>query len=92
MEELLWETAEEIDLRVAKQLRNIRKRRSISQEELSIQSGVSYGSIKRFESSGKISFLSLTKLAMALDCVGEISNLFCSVPYRDISEVILENS
>lgn len=91
MEELLWETAEEIDLRVAKQLRNIRKRRNISQEELSIRSGVSYGSIKRFESSGKISFLSLTKLAMALDCVGEISDLFCLVPYRDVTEVISEN-
>ena len=41
LEALLWETAEEIDLRVAKQLRNIRKRRNISQEELSIRSGVS---------------------------------------------------
>ena len=30
-------------------------------------SGVSYGSVKRFEATGKISLLSLTKLAMALD-------------------------
>lgn len=91
MEGLLWETAEEINLRVAKQLRNIRKRKKISQEELSVQSGVSYGSIKRFETYGQISFVSLTKLAMALGCVSEISGLFSSVPYGDIAEVISEN-
>ena len=33
-------------------------------------SGVSYGSIKRFEGSGQISLLSLTKIAMALDTTG----------------------
>lgn len=91
MEEMLWETAEEIDVRVANQLKNIRKRKKISQEKLSMQSGVSYGSIKRFETTGKISFVSLTKLAMALGCASEISNLFRSVPYGDIAEVIAEN-
>ena len=90
MEELQWETAEEMDLRVAKQLRIIRKRKKITQEELSARSGVSFGSVKRFETTGKISFLSLTKLALALDCSMDISNLFTTVPYADISEVIAE--
>ena len=53
-------------------------------------SGVSYGSIKRFETTGMISLLSLTKIAMALDMADELRNIFTSVPYRDIQEVINE--
>ena len=35
MEQLIWETAEELDQKLAQRVRNIRKRRSISQEKLS---------------------------------------------------------
>lgn len=87
---LRWETAEEINMALAERLRKVRKRRRISQEELSKKSGVSYGSIKRFEASGMISLLSLTKLAMALDCADEIRNLFADVQYLSIEEVINE--
>lgn len=89
--EYLWETAEEINRELAKRVRNVRKRRSISQEKLSRMSGVSLGSLKRFESTGQISLLSLTKLAMALGCADEIRNLFGQVPYKNIEEVIREN-
>ena len=90
MEEFIWETAEELDQKLAQRVRNIRKRRSISQEKLASMSGVSYGSIKRFETSGQISLISLTKIAMALDIADDIRNLFTTVPYRDIQEVINE--
>lgn len=90
MEGFIWETAEELDLKLAQRIRNIRKRRSISQEKLASMSGVSYGSVKRFESSGQISLLSLTKIAMALDIADELRNIFSQVPYRDIKEVINE--
>ena len=90
MEKLIWETAEEIDMKLAGRIRGIRKRRSISQKKLSEMSGVSYGSIKRFETTGQISLLSLTKLAFALNEVDEIRNLFPDVPYRSIQEVINE--
>ena len=86
MQQLVWETAEELDQKLAQRVRNIRKRRSISQEKL----GVSYGSIKRFETTGMISLLSLTKIAMALDMADELRDIFTSVPYRDIQEVINE--
>ncbi len=39
-------------------------------------SGVSFGSVKRFEATGKISLLSLTKIAIALECTDEIKNMF----------------
>ena len=90
MEGFIWETAEELDLKLAQRVRNIRKRRSISQETLATMSGVSYGSVKRFESTGQISLLSLTKIAMALDIADELRNIFSQVPYRDIKEVINE--
>ncbi len=90
MEGFIWETAEEQDLKLAQRVRNIRKRRSISQEKLASMSGVSYGSVKRFESTGQISLLSLTKIAMALDIADELRNIFSQVPYRDIKEVINE--
>ena len=76
MEALVWETAEELDMKLAQRVRNIRRRRKISQEELSRMSGVSYGSVKRFEATGKISLLSLTKLAMALDMADEMKYLY----------------
>lgn len=90
MDGFIWETAEELDLKLAQRIRNIRKRRSISQEKLASMSGVSYGSVKRFESTGQISLLSLTKIAMALDIADELRNIFSQVPYRDIKEVINE--
>lgn len=90
MEGFIWDTAEELDLKLAQRVRNIRKRRSISQEKLASMSGVSYGSVKRFESTGQISLLSLTKIAMALDIADELRNVFSQVPYRDIKEVINE--
>lgn len=91
MSALVWETAEELNQKLAERVRNIRRRRSISQQKLADMSGVSYGSIKRFEQTGQISLLSLTRIAMALDIAGELRNLFIEVPYQDIQEVINEN-
>ena len=38
----------------------------------------------------KISLLSLTKIAIALDLADELRNIFTQVPYKDIQEVINE--
>lgn len=90
--EFVWETAEEIDLDLAKRLARIRKRRGLTQEELSKRSNVSFGSIKRFETGGQISLISLTKLAVALDCADEIKALFTNVSYKSIEEVLREQT
>ena len=91
MQNYIWETPEEINLKIADRLKNIRKRRRISQKKLSEMSGVSYGSIKRFETTGQISLLSLTRIATALDVVNELREIFSQVPYKNIQEVINEN-
>ena len=91
MNEYIWETAEELDKKIADRVRLIRKRRSISQEKLAQLSGVSFGSVKRFETTGQISLISLTKIAMALDMAGDLRQIFTEVPYWNIQEVINEN-
>lgn len=91
MQNYIWETPEEINSKIADRLKNIRKRRRISQKKLSEISGVSYGSIKRFETTGQISLLSLTRIATALDVVNELREIFSQVPYKNIQEVINEN-
>jgi len=47
-----------------------------TQKDLVDKSGVSYGSIKRFERFGKISFESLLKIAEALNRLDEFETLF----------------
>ena len=91
MSEFIWETSEELDKKIADRVRQIRKRRSISQQKLAEMSNVSYGSVKRFESTGQISLISLTKIATALGIADDLRNLFTEIPYRNIQEVINES-
>ena len=88
----IWETPEEIDLAIAQRMRSIRKRKHLTQEQLSERSNVSYGSIKRFETTGQISLISLTKLAVALNGTEDLKRLFAEVKYGSIEEVIRERS
>ncbi len=85
-------TPKEIDKLIAERVRNVRKRRKISQKKLSERSGVSLGSVKRFESTGDISLVSLTKIAIALEMEGDLEALFENVPFLSIEEVINERN
>ncbi|MBQ9200207.1 MAG: helix-turn-helix transcriptional regulator [Lachnospiraceae bacterium] len=88
---ILWETPQEINYEISKRVKNIRKRQKISQQKLSEMSNVSYGSIKRFETTGDISLISLTRIAVALGLADDLKNLFTDIPYTNIQEVINEN-
>ena len=77
---------------INRDLARLRKRKKISQKELALRSGVSFGSVKRFEQTGDISLLSLTKIAIALQVEDEMDSLFTSVPYASIEEVIREQN
>ena len=80
-------TPGDINKKIAERIRAIRKRRKISQKELGEKSGVSLGSVKRFEQSGEISLLSLTKIAIALEIDDEMKNLFADVLFQSIEEM-----
>ena len=63
----------------------------ISQKELAGMTGVSFASIRRFETTGQISFESLVKIAISIDMKEDVKNLFNERKvYRTIQDVIDE--
>lgn len=82
----------EINNNIAQKIVRLRKRKKITQKQLAARSGVSLGSLKRFEQSGEISLQSLTKIAIALDVENELEDLFNNVPFASIEEVINEQT
>lgn len=85
---LYQKTWTEINNDIAQKIVRLRKRKKITQKQLAVRSGVSLGSLKRFEQSGEISLQSLTKIAIALDVENELEDLFNNVPFASIEEVI----
>ncbi len=64
-----------------------RKESKISQKELATKSGVSYGSIRRFEGSGEISLSSLLKLANALNSLQDFNELFKNKIIKNLKDL-----
>ena len=60
----------------AEKHRKLRKLKKFSQAQLAERSGVSLGSIKRFEQTGQISFASLLKLAQILGRLKDFEAIF----------------
>jgi len=52
-----------------------RKQLGLTQTDLAARSGVSLGSLKRFERTGQISLESLLKLALVLECLGDFDGV-----------------
>ncbi|MBR3638481.1 MAG: helix-turn-helix transcriptional regulator [Lachnospiraceae bacterium] len=88
MMDFIWDTPTDITLKIARRIKNIRKRRKITQQQLAARSNVSYASLKKFEQTGQISLISLVKIAMELDLTDELNNLFTTPVYKSIDEVI----
>ena len=68
-----------------------RKRRlslNLTQMALAKKSGVSLGSLKRFENTGEISLKNLLLLAICLDATQEFVELFKTPSYNSVDEVI----
>ncbi len=66
----------EVSVIISSSVRAKRLSLNLTQQSLSRSSGVSYAVIKKFELTGKISLESLLKIAMALSCLNEFTNLF----------------
>jgi len=88
MIKLTAKTPGELGLIIANNVRARRKGRSLSMERLAEISGVSYGSIRRFEETGEISLKSLLKIAIVLDCTEEFEQLFERSRPQSIQEII----
>ena len=89
---LYQKTWTEINNDIAQKIVRLRKRKKITQKQLAARSGVSLGSLKRFEQIGGISLQSLTKIAISLDVENELEGLFDNVPFASIEEIINEQT
>ena len=65
--------------------RQLRKQLRLSQAQLAEKSGVSLGSLKQFEQTGKISFASLLKLAHVLGRLSDFEDLF--IPRKNLGDI-----
>lgn len=70
---------------LAEKHKQLRKKAGFSQSELADRSGVSLGSIKRFEQTGLISLESLLKLAAILNRLNDFDTVF--QPKEDLSQL-----
>lgn len=73
---------------IALQMKERRLELNLTQELLASQSGVSLGTLKRFENSYEISLKHLLMLAVVLDSTGEFFGLFTKRNYGNIEEVL----
>lgn len=87
-----FKTPKDIQLEIAKNVRLRRKEMKMTQEKFAKVTGVSLGSIKRFENTGEISLLSLSKIAIILGRSDEMLTLFSQRHYNSIEEILNENN
>jgi transcriptional regulator with XRE-family HTH domain len=69
-------TPNDIAKDLAKRHKSLRKQLKLSQAEMAARSGVSLGSLKRFETVGQISLESLLKLAHLLNRLNDFKPVF----------------
>ena len=69
-------TPKEVSMEIAARLKARRLSQNLTQVGVALRSGMSTASLKRFEKTGEISFVSLLKVALVLDCLDECDRLF----------------
>lgn len=69
-------TPQSMAQKLAEKEKTSRKQMKLTQKELSVRSGVSYASVRRFENSGEISLFSLLKIANVLGVLDDFNALF----------------
>lgn len=81
----LYKLPSDILISISKNVVILRKEKGWTQLDLAEKSDVSYGSIKRFEQSGQISFESLLKIAESLRRLSEFENIL--LPPKDSQRI-----
>jgi len=80
------ETEQSVLADLVKRERQRRKELRLTQKALSVRSGVSYASIRRFESTGDISLSSLFKIGNAIGCLPDFNELFKSKKITNLKD------
>jgi transcriptional regulator with XRE-family HTH domain len=87
---------DDVKLEIRDRFKRRRLGMSLTQAGLAKRSGVTLGSLKRFETFGLIAFDSLLKLALVLDCLGDFDRLASdydesALVGRSLDEILNQN-
>jgi transcriptional regulator with XRE-family HTH domain len=87
-------TPKDVQKELAGRFKGRRLSMNLTQEGLAARSGVTWGSLKRFEHTGLIALEALLKLAMVLDCLGDFDRVCVddgrSLATRSLDEILKE--
>ncbi len=85
-------TSEEMERALAQRVRELRLAAGWKQSTLAERSGVTLGSLRRFESTGKVSLEHLLRLCHALGRIDEFDRLLRPAAIRTLDELEARNS
>lgn len=71
---------------LASKVKVLRKEQTLTQPELAKKSGVSIGSLRRFEQTGQISLASLLKILNVLGRLGDMEGILTSHHHKNIEK------
>jgi transcriptional regulator with XRE-family HTH domain len=77
----------EIAAELASRVRSRRLERGFTQAQLAERAGISPATLKRFEHTGRIAFVSLVRLAVVLEALPGMERIFAAPEYRTIEDV-----
>ena len=81
------QTPEQVSRTLADRLKALRLARGWKQDTLAQRSGVSLGSLRRFEESGKVSLQNLLELAFTLNRLEDFAAVFEAPPASSLAEL-----
>lgn len=81
-------SSEDIALELASRVRSRRLAQSLTQEGLASRSGVPLGTLKKFERTGQIAFVSFIRLVVVLGDEAALENLLLEQKFETLDEVL----
>lgn len=88
LDKWMGQNADEIGRRIADDFRKRRIERGITRDQIALKAGVAPANVKRFEQKGLISLQNLIKLAMAMDYLHEVRDIFAAPKYSTMDELL----
>jgi transcriptional regulator with XRE-family HTH domain len=73
---------------IAKRVKERRLEKNLTQKDLASRSGLSFGTYRRFETTGEISLRGLVMIALTLEITDDFDALFSSRSYSSMSELL----
>ncbi|KAA6332204.1 hypothetical protein EZS27_019271 [termite gut metagenome] len=73
---------------IAKRVKERRLEKNLTQKDLASRSGLSFGTYRRFETTGEISLRGLVMIALTLEMTNDFDVLFSTQSYSSMNELL----